>query len=121
MSTGAQRGDFDAPPPAAEPPQDEQRCRDHRCEEVQACPRCGGPAACAYDTCGCDTAVPAAGAADEERLRELPGYFDRLADAARIVANVADSDYGRGHAKGLSSGYRAAADHLRAALDGGTR
>ncbi len=58
---------------------------------------------------------------DEARaqVQQLAAYFDGLADAARIVANVAEGDYGRGHAKGLSSGYRAAADHLRA-LDGET-
>jgi hypothetical protein len=33
---------------------DRRPCRDHECEGPQQCPRCGGPAPCAYDTCGCD-------------------------------------------------------------------
>lgn len=31
-------------------------CLDHTCTGTQLCPRCGSPALCAYDTCGCDAA-----------------------------------------------------------------
>lgn len=49
-------------------------------------------------------------------VQALADEHEGLAGAARVVARVQTSDYGRGHAKGLAAGHQNAADRLNEVL-----